>query len=92
LLPFLRAAKTLNRRGGKFGVGCKSNKDVSVNAIINTDGNAMSVDVIGDNASDKCKKYLIKWFTAQKFIPAVHHGIAINSFYSEKIFSNFRSQ
>jgi len=86
------SAQRYANSSGEFGVGCGFDNDISVNAVISSKGKAMSVDVVGEQAGDKCKKYLIKSFMEQKFIPAFHDGVAINSFYSEKIFDNYRAQ
>lgn len=78
--------------GGIFGAGCSYNKHITVNAVISELGTVSSVAVEGDNAGDKCTKYLEESFKNQKFIPATYNGKAISAFYSELIFDTIRRQ
>jgi len=86
------SAQRYANSSGEFGVGCGFDNEISINAVISSEGKALNVDVVGEQAGEKCKKYLIKSFMEQKFIPAFHDDVAVNSFYSEKIFDNYRAQ
>ena len=77
---------------GNFGAGCGINKDITVNAIISSEGVPKKVDVVSDKAGEKCKRYLKENFMDQRFIPASYKGRFIDSFYSEKIFDDYRNQ
>ena len=84
------SAQRYQDSNGNFGVACGFNPKITVNAVIDKQGKAKSVAVKPDSTGDKCKKYLIKAFMEQRFIPAFYQGQAIDSYYSELVFNKLR--
>jgi hypothetical protein len=87
--PDYSSAQRFDIGKGYFAIGCGAgfSKSIIVNAVVGNDGKTKSVDVPGEDNSEKCVENLKEDFRQQEFIPAIVNGTAVDSYYSEEIFN-----
>jgi hypothetical protein len=86
------SAQRYSGESDNVDAGCDFTKNITVNAVIDDKGIPVDIQVKSDNAGEKCENSLKTAFLAQKFIPAMLKGTAFRSYYSEKIFNNYREE
>lgn len=86
------SAQRYKNGSGNFGTGCSANPKITIKAIIDKKGLAKTIAVEPEDTNNHCKKYLIKAFKEQRFIPAFYKGQTMDSYYSEAIFNNLREE
>ncbi len=91
--PDYTSAQRYREDTGGFGSGCGKaySQIILVKAIIGKNGKAKKVEVEGKDTTDTCKNNLIADFMEQEFIPAFVDGVPVDSYYSEDIFTRYRS-
>lgn len=86
------SAQRYSGASGEVDAGCDFTRNITVQAVIDEKGVPVDVQVKSDNAGEKCESSLKAAFLAQRFIPAMLKGTAFRSYYSEKIFDNYREE